>query len=461
MMTPHFSRLVLIVLLIVGLGGCASFPEYRPDLPEDVGSDGLVVAQVVGIDNLRGWSRYTDVLVNDKKKGRVVNGFVAFPLSPGDYDLSGLFNESVTGSSSAGAYRVTTVSTTTLPLKRKFTVRPREVTNLGLIILYPDPNDKERKKFLRLFADNTVDMKHFVKTAYRQLATKLNVDNMALAPGDLIPPVLTEALRKDIATREAIQSQGYAHYVAGDVGTVAEVQKDKDGKISGVELIDVPTLSNLQSESPNYVLDRLAFLTTNNRLFVVQNGKATEKRPPNGLRAGKVFAFGKTDLAIIDDRFEIYTSANNGDAWQSHLAYKTEDKTSARLSPGAEGYYIYAATPPVALSYTLGKGDLRPLPLPQELKALGFLREKPVGLFAENQTSVFKETEKRTFFFLPQGKTTWDARMMPAANCEYIKFADMEGKNVSTVCGESAVGGGGPRFQYTSGDGGKTWQRKD
>ena len=459
-MKAPIRQFIILAFLLVSASGCVSFPDYHPDLPEDIGNDGLVVGQVVGIGQLRGWSRYTDVLVNDRKKGRVVNGFVAFAMSPGEYDLSGLYNESYGGSSSYGSYRVTTVYKTTLPLKRKFTVRPKGVTNLGLIVLYPDPGDKEQKKFMTLFLDNTKDMKSFIKSGYPVLAGRVNVDAMTLAPGALMPANLLEPLRKEIAIKEANFSKGYAAYVAGDVGTVAEVERDKDGKMAGVKLIDVSTVSNLQSQSPNYVQDRFAFLTTSNRLFFVQNGKATEKRPPDGLRAGKVFVFGKSDLVITDDKFEIYTSANNGDAWQAYLGHVTEKKTSASMSPGPEGYYIYASQPPVLLYNSYGKSDVRPVAFPAELKNLGLLREKPVGLFAETHTSVFKETEKRTFFLRPRGKTAWEARSMPAANCEYIRFADGEGKNVSTVCGESAVGGGGPRFQYVSGDSGRTWQRK-
>jgi hypothetical protein len=121
---------------------------------------------------------------------------------------------------------------------------------------------------------------------------------------------------------------------------------------------------------------------------------------------------------------------------------------------------LYDATPPILLFNGYGGSEVRPVALPAGLKSLGLLREKPAGLFAETETSVFKETERRTFFLRPQGKTAWEARTMPAANCEYIRFADGEGKNVSTVCGESAVGGGGPRFQYVSSDSGRTWQRK-
>jgi hypothetical protein len=40
-------------------------------------------------------------------------------------------------------------------------------------VLYPDPNDKEQKKFLRLYVDNTADMKYFLKTSYPLLAQKV------------------------------------------------------------------------------------------------------------------------------------------------------------------------------------------------------------------------------------------------------------------------------------------------
>ncbi len=454
-MLIRLFRVTVLLLLIVLAAGCVKLPDYRPDLPENlIGGSGLVVGQVVGIGRLSQWSIYKDVLINDRKRSKVVNGFIAVPLSPGEYSFTGLYDET---QSSTGTYIYRYM--TTLPIKRKFTIRPGEVTNLGLLVLYPDPNDKEQKKFLRFFVDNTADMKHFLKTAYPLLAPKLRVDSMTLAPGDLTPANLLELLRKDIAMKEVAASGGYAAYVAGHVGTLAEAQWDKDGKISGVKLIDVPTVSNIQSESPNYVKDRFAFLTTNNRLFLVQNGKVAEKRPPDGLRAGKVFVFGTSDVVIVDDKFEIYTSASNGDRWQAYLGNATEKKMSAKLSPGAEGYYAYIAKPPALLYAGYGKSEFRPVELPADMKSLGLLREKPIGLFAERETTYFKETEKRPFFFRPAGKTAWETRSMPANNCEHIRFADGEGKNLSTVCGESAVGGG-QRFQYVSNDDGRTWQKK-
>lgn len=452
---------ICILLLLLGItAGCVSLPDYRPDLPEEIGNDGLVVGQVVGIGRLWQWSIYKEVLVNNRKRGKVVNGFIAFSLSPGEYELSGLYSETYGGSSSFGGYTVTTMNTTTLPLKRKFMVRPKEVTNLGLIVLYPDPGDKEQKKFMRLFVDNTPDMKQFIKTGYPLLAQKLKTDTMALAPGDLMPANLLEALRKEIAMKNAVSSGGYATYVAGDVGTLAEVQKDKDGKVSGVRLMDVPTVSSLQSESPNYVKDRFAFLTKNNRLFFVQNGKVTEKRPPDGLRAGKVYALGMSDLVIVDDKLEIHISTSNGDRWQSYLGSVTEKKANAKVSPGATGYYAYIATPPLALFSAYGRTEFKSVELPAEIKSIGLLREKPAGLFAEREISFYMETEKRPFFFRPAGKTVWDPRTMPTPNCTHVKFVDNEGLNLSTECGDRAVGFAGPKDQYVSKDSGKTWLKK-
>lgn len=42
-------KFVVLMSLLSAAAGCVSLPDYRPDLPEDIGSDGLVVGQVVGI----------------------------------------------------------------------------------------------------------------------------------------------------------------------------------------------------------------------------------------------------------------------------------------------------------------------------------------------------------------------------------------------------------------------------
>lgn len=447
------------------LAGCAPAPKYRPDLPEElVSGSGLVVGQVVGIERLSQWSVYKDVLINNRKRGKVVNGFIAIPLSPGEYTFTSLYDETQT-SSGTYIYR----STTTLPIKRTFGVRAGEITNLGLLVLYPDPNDKENKKFLRFFVDNTADMKHFVKTAYPLLAAKLRVDAMALAPGDLIPANLLELLRKDIAMKDVSILGGDAAYVAGPVGTLAEVQKNKGGTFSGIKLIDVPTVSNIQSESSNYKKDRFAFLTTNNRLFLIQNGKVAEKRPPVGLRAGKVYAFGTDELVIVDDKFEIYTSNDNGEKWQSYLGSVLQDTANVSATAGASGYYAYTITPPYALFTAYGRLDFKPVELPTDMKNLSLLRERPVGLFAERASSVWNEKEMRPFFFRAAGRMVWEQRSMPGTNCDYISFLDAEGNSLSTICGEMSLdlgksggwkAGSGNRARYVSSDSGRTWQKK-
>ncbi len=455
------TLMIVILVLLIGItAGCASLPDYRPDLPEDIGSKGLVVGQVVGIGRLSQWSIYKDVLINKRKRSKVVNGFIAIPLSPGEYTFDGLYSQTYGGSSSYGGTTVTTTYTTTLPIKQKFTVRPKEVTNLGLLVLYPDPRDKKQKKFLRLFVDNTADMKHFLKTSYPMLASKLRTDAVTLAPSKVMSAKLLKALRKDVATKAAIGSGGYANYVAGHIGTLAAVQKDRKGKVRGVKMIAVPTVSNLQSRTPNYVKDRFAFLTTNNRLFVVRKGKATEKKPPAGLRAGMVYALGKKDLVIVDDKFEIYTSYDNGKQWHSYLGYVTENKTNVKVAPSAGGYYAYIVKPPRLLFGAYGRIDFRPIELPPDMKELGLLREKPAGLFAEQEISFWKETKPRPFFFRPAGKAAWEARFMPAPNCKQIKFLDKAGRSVSSECGDRAVWAGGPRQKYVSKDGGKRWRRK-
>jgi hypothetical protein len=129
-MLMRFLKVGVLLSILSDFGGCfAGLPKYRPDLPKDIGDKGLVVGQVVGIGRLWAWSIYTDVLIDGWAKGKVVNGLIAIPLCPGEYPLDGLYSESYGGSSSYGSVTVTTKHTITLPLKRKFTVRPKEITH--------------------------------------------------------------------------------------------------------------------------------------------------------------------------------------------------------------------------------------------------------------------------------------------------------------------------------------------
>jgi hypothetical protein len=222
-----------------------------------------------------------------------------------------------------------------------------------------------------------------------------------------------------------------------------------------------PTVSTLQSQSPSYVSDRFAFLTKSNRLFVIQDGRTAEKLPPAGLRAGSVYVFGKNDLVLVDDRFEIFTSYDNGDHWQSYLGRVTEKKVRVDVSPGISGYYVYTREPPQALFGTYGRVDFRPIELPKDMEDLGLLRETLTGLYAERHISFFMESDPRPFFVRPSEKVAWEKRYMPAANCEHVRFLDRGGLSVSTKCSDRAVWApGGKRQQYLSQDGGGTWRTK-
>lgn len=444
-----------VVLLLIVVAGCAS-PRYRPELPEDIGSDGLLVGQVASIGTLPGWSNIVDVVViDDAKKGTVVNGFIAIPLRPGEHTLDSFYNSDMSTSRDG---RKTTIHRRTLNIKRKFTIRSGEVTDLGLLILDFASADKKPVIVPISFLDNRADMKQFLKYSYPLLAEKVHVDAMTLAPGVLLPDSQLSVLRKKLAARAIKQSGGGVPYVGDRAGTLAEIQTGPDGKPTRFKLITLPTLADLRSASPCFVKDRMAFLTDNNRLFLVENGKAIEKHPPRGLRAGSVFVFGASDIVILDDHVELYTSSDNGDHWESNTGLRTEDVVRPRLAIGKNGYYLYNENTRTLLFSTFGKTEFTSLELPDEIRDLRLVQERPAGIFAEQATSTFKESEHRPFFFRAAGKTAWEKRSMPDRNCQYIGF--LEDESVSTECSDLAVGSGGDKVRYVSSDNGISWQKK-
>ena len=455
-MSGRYLDSFVVLFVCILFAGCASIAVYKPSLPDDIGDKGLVVGQVAGIKDLWGWSYNKKVLINNRKAGDVVNGFIAIPLPPGEYSLDGLYDENFRDSSSYGGMTITRISTDVVRLKRTFTVRPKEVTNLGLIILYPDPSDWEKRRFLRLFADNTEDMKRFLKLYYPTLSARLDIDGVTLAPGDFASAEQLRVIRKDLAMSEIDGS--VSPFVAGSVGTLAEAERNDAGKVTRVKLIEIPTLSNIQSVSPPYGKGRFAFLTTNHRLFLVQNGKVIEKRPPEGLREGKVFLFGRSDVVIIDDRFEIYMSTVKSDRWRMYIGSMTKERVDAHLIPARGGFYAYAEAPPRLVQRRSGTPEFIPIALPGEMKRLGTVTESSDGLYAEEAITVGTETGPRPFYFRPAGKTEWETRRMPSSNCDYIKYIDRKGDLLSTECGNQTGGSDGKTDQYASGDGGRTWE---
>lgn len=453
-MRKRVSRFGLIALSIMVLAGCAAAPKYRPELPEEIGGKGLVVGEVVGINRLSSWtSNSGNVLINKKTyNNALVKGLIAIPLAAGEYSLDALNHVSYGGSTTTGTVTYTTKYSTTMPLNRKFTIRPGEVTNIGLILLYPDPEDKENKRFFRFFIDNRDDMKSFLKTFYPALAARMKVDAMTLSAGEYLKdPKLLQALRKDIAVKAVVGSRVAADYVAGNVGTVAKLKWNKDGKVSDVQLIDVDTLSNVVTKWSDHQGGRLAFMTANNRLFLVTGGAVKEKRPPTVLRDGDVLAAGGKDIVIVDDLLEIYVSNDNGETWKSNINFVVKEPIQRKFVAGERSYYIYTTFPPVLITGSYGRAELTKLELPEKLGNIQDVTEKKAGLFVETHITAWTKDTPFPFYVKKDASAPWETRALPKTSCYRIRFLDDAGNNLEVLC---------QKDMFQSSDGGRRWTKK-
>ncbi|MEO0249956.1 MAG: hypothetical protein ABIN58_10605, partial [candidate division WOR-3 bacterium] len=164
------------------------------------------------------------------------------------------------------------------------------------------------------------------------------------------------------------------------------------------------------------------------------------------------YAHGKSDLVIVDDKFEIYTSRDGGDSWQAFLGAVTKDKANSRnASTGKNGFYPYNEYPAVLLYGSYGASQYQPVALPPEVKSLSGVTEKGSGLFVEKQVTVWTKDTPNPFFVRPAGGTAWETRYKPNALCGRIAFADADGMSLSVRCDKEL---------FLSKDGGKTWQKK-
>jgi len=444
----------VLVLSIIMFAGCSVAPKYRPELPEEIGGKGIVVGEVVGINRLSGWSTNSGNIVIGKKTytNGLVKGLIAVPFDKGEYSLDALNYVTYGGSTTNGNVTYTTKYSTTMPLNRKFTIWPGEVTNIGLILLYPDPEDKENKRFFRFFIDNRDDMKRFLKTFYPALSASMKVDAMTLSAGEYLKdPKLLQALRRDIALKEFVASRAAADYVAGNVGTVAKVKRGKDGKISDVQVLDVETLSNIVSKSSDHNSDRLVFMTANNRLFLVTGGAVKEKRPPAALRDGNLYALGSKDIVIVDDLLEIYVSNDNGETWKSSEGFVVKEPVKRKFVTGERSYYVYSTYPPVLIAGAYGKTELAKLVLPEKLGNIQTVTEKKAGLFVETHITAWTKNTPFPFYVKKDAASPWETRAMPMISCYGIRFLDDAGNNLETLCLKET---------FQSSDGGRRWTKK-
>lgn len=444
------SLLPLFTFLLSLLSGCASVPQ-RPELPESIGNDGLVVAEVQGLGRLALFG-YADVIIKGGKSGKLAGSYLAHALPPGQYTLEALRQTSPGGSSSVTGVTVTTTNIATLPIKIDFTVRAGEVTNLGQLLLVPNEKDPQKKLFAVHAVDNTADMRYFLQTFYPKLYASLGKATMTLAPGKYTQGQELQRLRRYIALKRGGSMASRLRYVAGPAGTLAVLDRAADGSVKEVRLLDSPVIASVRHEAEQQAYDRFAFTTSDNRFFIVKAGQVEARSLPIEKPDG-LFLFRDRGVVVIDDKFNLYTSNDDGRSWQ-HYAGAIVDASQSSwhdgLTEDRDGYYTYRHFPPRLAYAKYGSAEYQPVALPKDATNIRRLTARQSGLFLEKEVAAWSSNTPHPFFVRARAGDEWQIRHKPRAMCDLFEFLDESGQQLRVRCSGEV---------YESSDGGVIWRR--
>jgi hypothetical protein len=397
-----------------------------------------------------------DVWINDHKQGEVRGSYFAATLSPGEYTLNKISRETFGLGTYTAAVQFQSFKVKSFPVERHFTVRAGEITNLGELILLLDPRTPDSKQFVIRAVDNTADARLFLQSHYPKLLASMKPDALTSASGDYVQGTDLEKLRVYIASTQAKQLKA-SRYVTGPAGTLAAVDHDRTGTPTRVHLIDSGITAGIVDVAEQVKRDRLAFQTSDGRLFVLNGGRTVQRPLPEGmqLRAGlsydKLYLAGDRNIVIVERGLNLCISADDGLTWKyaSGGAESPGAYSTTGFGGNDSGYFVFQSYPPRLLHSPLGEPNLQAVPLPPQMREVRRITALDGAVVLEGLTSLLGETPA-PFFVRAHDSDDWQQRLMPnTPRCAPMQFLDQKGEQLRTVCGTAV---------YVSADGGLHWE---
>lgn len=472
----RIRSIFVAILTALALAGCVS-KHALPDLPAELGERGILVARfyVLGMQAIEN----ANVTIDGRDiASSMRDGYVAVALEPGEHTLgrirasgqllsSNLVEErspirTVKGGSAPTYIYVPgyTVTYTTLAVDREFRIEPGKVTNLGLIVYVPVPDDPDRKRAsvnnardFRVFAlDNTAEISTFLETNYPQLVKTLRSREVALAPGKYLESKNLPALRRAIAAHEVrgpnvVRSPGKS-VVFGRAGTLVAVSEGKAGAAPVVEPLDTGTLADIVGGA--WIQDAFTFLTSDAQLLR-WDGKALARSPfPHRVQPVRLQALGEAGLIAVDNHMNIMTAETPNGEWRRFAGGATpEARVDVRVVRDRKGAYVVLGTRgmPDAIYFVAESGD-PPVKIPVPENLAGILPGDNTSLIVRDQ-GVFIVSSKPSFYFWSKATRQWTLQSQPSGKCKAMKFS-RESAEIIVSCDGT---------DYRSDDNGATWAK--
>jgi hypothetical protein len=439
-----FRRFLIPLLATLVLGACATAPGDPPirdriklpdTLPDTLGDQGLLVG-VIAADGVANslFERYAfsraDVQIDDIIYTNAVrNNYLVLPLPPGDHVLEALH-----------IYRSADDRTTIrYPLKNKFRIASGQATNMGVILLVTrrlNENARTDGKYWRILVDNTADMGAYLHKEYPKLAADLRTAAPVFAHENKFADALwLEGLRRELSRVALSWSEDMqtAQHVGGQVGTIARLLRDTQGKVAAIDVLDTGTTAEMLSCSGDD--QRFVCSSAEPALYFVHDSKVEKRSLPAPAKHAWVHTFPPQGLVLIDQNMTVLSSTDNGTTWTKHVWHAPKSPliplAPIKFENGKNGYYVYSAIvvdplAPQVLYREYARPGYRKVPIPN-MKSWQRLMETPEGLLIGPQNATSSD-DTATLYFRPLGKTEWQARPLPGKRCFYLnRRADKEG----------------------------------
>ena len=438
------SYLVGLLLLVSFLSGCIS---SSPVIDSDsIKNDGLLLGQVTSTSIGRNLY-FGDVKINGKTFKHAISGaYIRVPLKPGRHIL-----EEISNVSSRTTGSLVTTTTTRYRINAKFTIKAGEVTNLGKVVLYFP--DRTGKKYKTILVNNVEDMQAFLRTEHPSAYNALRNKKFRKADTTYARKKQIETLRTVMLARN-VRSASQGQYLAGDLGALARVVRNKEGKIIQINFIETGTY---QSIGPCFNGNgRFACVVPHpikGKLLHVSGKKGLYARKlPTSDKNINLILVGKNDIVLVNDRMEVYTSMNSGKSWSAYTSSRLKDPLAYTSRPefsfGRQGYYIYSKGQDATIQYRqYGARSYEVIEPPKRGDYLNGLTETDKGLYAGPEFTMISDAQ---MFFRASGQNKWVKYEIPTSSCGRFEIIDRAKDRIAAKCSN--------KYLVTD-DHGKTWRQ--
>lgn len=445
-----FTAPILIIVFFI-ITGCAS--KSAVVTPTDLNTNGLLVGRITG-DNPDNFILNGNLTIDGKEyKDALVNGYIMLSLEPGNHTVQHLGKTTTVRTSS---YQTTT-TTKQITLNRKLTIKPSQITNIGIIMVLS--NEDEPDKFKLSYINNNSDMEAFLGSKHPDIYNSLSNLELISSEGKYLTKKEIRVLRNSLL-RRLPQSQLSGNYAATILGTIAKISRDENGKLQKFSFYNTQTFEDIKTCT---IKDqRIACIIPNfangDRLMMtVKNGLAWRSLPK--YQAGRFYIklIGDNKLVLVTDRLKVFSSIDYAKTWKIYTGAQLENPigvdSEVGFSEGDDGYYIYSRDIDGTLIYTeFSEFNYTKLETPDKGTQRGHVQETSKGLYIGPE---YTEFGKGKIFFKAKGQTNWITRNVPSTQCNEMTLVSSVNDQVAINC-ESADEPGKSNT-YISKDTGKNW----